>query len=130
MTYFEKIQSLTKEISNEVIDFSIERSKAHMPTQVSSEFLTNKEQGDWAEETRLRWINENSKKYIAVHYGKNDNVIAGEEGFEAFYNSYQEELDTIGKRPDLLIFDKEDFGLETNDISNYPLDKLAEIVKL
>lgn len=80
------------------------------PTMASSEFLTNKEQGDWAEQIVFKAINDNSPDYRAVKYGRSDSLAAGDVGFEAFYQSYQDELNTIGKRPDLLIFNRRDVG--------------------
>ena len=102
-TYFEKIQSLTKNIAPELVDFSLPRDIARTPTQASSNFITNKEQGDWAENLIVRAINNNAKNHIAVKYGKSDDLVAGEEGFDVFFQEFQNELDTIGKRPDLLI---------------------------
>ena len=83
------------------------------PTTVSSEFITNKEQGDWAERLVYGAINK-STKYVAVRYGRSDSLAAGEEGFKQFYEEYQSELNTIGKLPDLLIFNKTDYyeGIE------------------
>jgi hypothetical protein len=78
------------------------------PTMASSEFLTNKQQGDWAEEIVFNAINQNSDDYIAVKYGRSESLAAGDPGFEEFYRSYQNELNKIGKRPDLLIFRKKD----------------------
>lgn len=78
------------------------------PTMASSEFLTNKEQGDWAEQIVFNAINEHSADYCAVKYGRDDSLSAGDAAFEEFYMAYQEELNTIGKRPDLLIFRKSD----------------------
>lgn len=49
MTYFETIRNLTKNITSELVDFSQPRDIARTPTQASSNFITNKEQGDWAE---------------------------------------------------------------------------------
>lgn len=80
------------------------------PTMASSEFLTNKEQGDWAEQIVFRAINENSPDYRAVQYGRSDALAAGDPGFETFYQAYQDELNRIGKRPDLLIFKRSDVG--------------------
>lgn len=82
------------------------RSKASMPTQASSEFITNKQQGDWAENVIFRAVNDNSRSIVAVRYGKSDDLVAGDVGFEKFYKSYQAELDLIGKRPDLLLLRK------------------------
>lgn len=92
------------------MDLSINREHGRMPSQVSSEFLINKEQGDWAEKTLLDAINKNSTKYLAVKYGRSDNLIAGDEKFSEFYEAYQKELDTIGKKPDILIFEKNDLA--------------------
>jgi len=130
MTYFERIRELTKSMPVELVDFSQPRDLARTPTQASSNFITNKEQGDWAENLVTRAINENSKNYVAVKYGKSDDLVAGEEGFDAFYQEFQNELDTIGKRPDLLIFKKSDFQKELGfDISNIPHERIIEYVK-
>ncbi len=112
MKYFEEVRELTKYIPTSIVDFSLQRDKTSPPTQASSNFITNKEQGDWAEDLIFRAINETSKNYIAVKYGKSDNLVAGDEGFDHFYNEFQNELDNIGKRPDLLIFRKSDFDSE------------------
>jgi type II restriction enzyme len=130
MQYFQKIRELTKNIPVELVDFSQSRDSAHTPTQASSNFITNKEQGDWAENLVTRAINENSKNYVAVKYGKSDDLVAGEEGFDAFYQEFQNELDTIGKRPDLLIFKKTDFQEKLGyDISHISHDQITEYVK-
>lgn len=78
------------------------------PTLANSEFLTNKEQGDWAEEIIYNAINQHSSEYLAVKYGREEDLAPGEDGFEAFYRAYQDELNNIGKKPDLLIFRKSD----------------------
>lgn len=130
MTYFEKIRSLTADIPIELVDFSQDRIPASTPTQASSNFITNKEQGDWAENLIMRAINNVSHNYIAVHYGKNDDLIAGDEGFDTFYQEFQKELDTIGKRPDLLIFKKSDFRKDLGvDISKIPHNEIDDYVK-
>src|SRR5699024_9804478 len=93
-------------------------------------FITNKEQGDWAEDLIFRAINQDSKNFVAVRYGKSDDIIAGEEGFDKFYNDFQDELDTIGKRPDLLIFKKDDFNDELgHNISNLEHSLIDDYVK-
>lgn len=127
MKYREKIKNLAQNVDITLADFTSERIRGNMPTQISSEFLTNKEQGNWAENTLLNGIN-NTSKLIAVHYGKNDSINAGDDGFKEFFEAYQDELDTIGKRPDILIFEKEDFPYDTYDISNFSNDVLDELV--
>ena len=122
MTYFDELREITKIIPDTIVDFSIPRDRTSPPTQASSNFITNKEQGDWAEDLIFRAINESSQNYIAIRYGKSDDLVAGEEGFDDFYNEFQDELDTIGKKPDVLIFRKTDFdtqlGLDISKINH------------
>lgn len=100
-----------------------------MPSQASSEFITNKQQGDWAEDLIFRAINENSHNVVAVKYGKSDDFVAGDAGFESFFRNYQTELDTIGKRPDILLFRKEDFDeCSGYDISAKSNDEVEQYV--
>lgn len=134
--YKESINEICKNIHTAVIDFSEPRSEASMPTQASSEFITNKQQGDWAEDVIFRAINNNSTNIVAVRYGKSDDLVAGDIGFDNFFNDYQKELDTIGKRPDILLFNKKDFdetlGLDissqkSSDIGGYVSKAIAGI---
>ncbi len=112
------------------MDFGLPRDPVRTPTQASSNFITNKEQGDWAENLVFRAINETSKNFVAIKYGKSDDLVAGEDGFDTFYQDFKDELDTIGKRPDLLIFRKEDFKNELGfDISQIPHHTITEYVK-
>jgi len=130
MTYKNLIRDITKNISPELVDFSIPRDRVRPPTQASSNFITNKEQGDWAENLLFRAINENSKNYIAVRYGKSDDLVAGEDGFDEFFIQFQEELDTIGKRPDILLFKKEDYDSKKGqDISHLPHNEITQYVQ-
>lgn len=130
MTYYDKIRELTKNVPVELVDFSQPRDQARTPTQASSNFITNKEQGDWAENLVTRAINETSRNLIAVKYGKSDDLVAGEEGFDSFYQDFQNELDTIGKRPDLLIFHKADYDVELGlDISQIPHYQITDYIK-
>lgn len=130
MNYYDKIRELTKNVPTELVDFDQPRDPARTPTQASSNFITNKEQGDWAENLIIRAINETSKNFVAVKYGKSDDLVAGEEGFDTFYQDFQQELDTIGKRPDLLIFHKANFdALLGFDISQVPHHQITEYVK-
>ena len=88
------------------------------PTMANSEFLTNKEQGDWAEQVVCRAINEFSDEYFAKEYGRSESIAAGDEGFADFYMEYQNELNAIGKRPDLLVFKLADFPNKNVDLEN------------
>lgn len=130
MNYCERISELTKGVPTTLVDFGLPRDPARTPTQASSNFITNKEQGDWAEDLVTRAINETSTKLVAVKYGKSDNLVAGEDGFDKFYQDFQTELDTIGKRPDLLIFKQADFDERLGfDISQIPHYTITEYVK-
>lgn len=128
MSYINRINNLIYNVNPEIVDFTVERQHSSVPTQVSSEFLTNKEQGDWAERTLIETINKTSKKYIAVKYGREDNIIAGEVGFKDFYEEYQKELDIIGKRPDILIFERNEYKYDNTNISQLSLTELDKIV--
>ncbi|MEY3869538.1 MAG: hypothetical protein RLZZ338_3429 [Cyanobacteriota bacterium] len=78
--YKEKIARLVKEAP-----FGIDpeiRIQNRPPTMASSEFLTNKQQGDWAEEIVFNAINQNSDDYVAVKYGRSESLAAGDKGFE------------------------------------------------
>ncbi|HRX30641.1 MAG TPA: AccI family restriction endonuclease [Tenuifilaceae bacterium] len=130
MTYYDRISKLIQVVPTTLVDFSLPRDPARIPTQASSNFIINKEQGDWAENLIFRAFNEASKNFVAVKYDKSDNLVAGEEGFDAFYREFQEELDSIGKRPDLLVFKREDFNAKLGyDISHNPHHTITEYVK-
>ena len=130
MSYCDKIRELTKKVPIELVDFKQLRDPARIPTQASSNFITNKEQGDWAENLIIRAINETSNNFVAIKYGKSDDLVAGEDGFDVFYQEFQNELDNIGKRPDLLILKKADFDSKLGlDISRVPHNQITEYVK-
>ena len=120
VSYRDIIEQLVKN-SPLNIDTNIEMS-GRIPTSASSEFITNKEQGDWAENIIFETINSYSSDYIAVHYGRNDNLSAGDEGFKEFYETYLHELNTIGKRPDILIFKRSDIH-EYSDLADDVIGK-------
>ena len=97
------------------------------PTQAFSEFMTNKEQGDWAERTFLENFNRSQDEFWAAKYGRSEDLVAGEPGFDAYYRLYQSELHEIGKRPDLLVFPRTTFQQvlgERIDISTMPRAEL------
>jgi len=95
------------------------------PTQASSNFLTNKEQGDWAEEIVFKAINEYSPDYVAIKCGRSESLSSGDPGFPEFYIDYQNELNTIGKKPDLLIFNKLDIDPTDIDLNDEETVKQA-----
>ena len=114
--YKDDILNLIKQSPLE-IDIEIQMS-GRPPTMANSEFLTNKEQGDWAERIVFKAINEYSEDYFAVEYGRSESIAAGDDGFADFYMEYQNELNAIGKRPDILIFKVGDFPGRIIDIEN------------
>jgi len=127
--YKNTINQLAQLVPKSIVDFDAARVRNSPPTQASSEFITNREQGDWAERLVLQAINKTNRNFVAVQYGKSDQFVAGEPGFEAFYESYQTELDLIGKRPDLLIFRVEDYDYDWSfNISRLPREALDQIV--
>ena len=63
MSYYERIRELTKKVPVTLVDFGLPRDPARTPTQASSNFITNKEQGDWAENLIVRAINTTSKNF-------------------------------------------------------------------
>ena len=64
MAYKDIINNICSTIHTGLIDFDEPRSEASMPTQASSEFITNKQQGDWAEDVLFRAINDNSENIV------------------------------------------------------------------
>jgi type II restriction enzyme len=111
-TILSLIEQSPLEIETEV------RMSGRPPTLASSEFLTNKAQGDWAEEIVFKAINEFSDDYFAVEYGRSESIAAGDDGFADFYMQYQSELNDIGKKPDILIFRVSDFSDRSVDVEN------------
>lgn len=129
--YRDIIKSKVENIQDEKIRESVfsEYKTKSAPTQASSNFITNKEQGDWAERLLYNAIDQTLNNFVVVKYGKSDNLIAGDDRFSDFYEEYQNELVEIGKRPDLLIFKKEDYDSELGrDISSYPHDQIDEYI--
>ncbi len=108
MPYKSRIAHLLHSLPSALrIDSDIE-IKARPPTMASSMFLTNKEQGDWAETIVLNAINDFSTEFRAIKYGREDSIAASDPGFPAFFTKYIRELNVIGKRPDILIYRKKD----------------------
>ncbi len=113
-TYAERMRILAEGVAekNPLINIFQKRYRGRSPTQAFSEFLTNREQGDWAENLLIKIINEKIPELVAVQYGRTENLIAGDPGFKDFYEKYQDELEELGKCPAILIYTKEDFTPE------------------
>lgn len=129
MNYLDRIQALKARLeamaSPAKLDLPFVESRP--PTQAFSEFLTNKEQGDWAEATFIANFNRTQSKLWAVKYGRSEDLVAGEPGFDAYYRNYQAELMAIGKRPDLLIFDRAWFAARWGDATDISALACAEL---
>lgn len=129
MEYLEKIDHLMKMLPKDIIDLIQRRRKTKPPTQAFSQFVINREQGDWAEDLLFRAIREIDRGIVPVRYGKTDKIIAGEPGFKEFYNKYQDELHRLGKKPDLLIFREDDYVEKWNyDITSLDIELLDTII--
>lgn len=122
-TYKDRISSLIDKFPLPIDkDYVVE---GRPPTSANSEFLTNKEQGDWAERLVVKAINGFSEDFVAVPYGRSDSIAAGDSGFADFYKAYQRELNEIGKKPDILIFSRGDAPTAKSDIDDEECVKRA-----
>lgn len=132
--YQSRINSLIASIDTTLVDFSYKLKydeNERVPTQAFGEFLTNREQGDWAEKSIIKAINNTYDDIVAVQYGKNENIIAGDPGFKSFYKEYKKELVTIGKRPDVLIFSKDIYEKYKGiDFTSLSVEEQLEIIPL
>lgn len=128
-SYKEKIARLVVQNAPLGIDPDV-KIEGRVPTMASSEFLTNKQQGDWAEQVVFNAINNHSSEYVAVQYGRSESLAAGDEGFDDFYRSYQDELNTIGKRPDILIFKRSDITSELIDMNDDIVRKAVAAIEV
>ena len=131
--YQQRIAELVKQIpiTTAILDAQVGNSRT--PTQATSDFLIHKEQGDWAEDLMFQSVLgvQDNFNYVPVKYGRNDNLSAGEAGFAEFYQFYQRELVEIGKRPDLLLFSKNDYNSDWGfDISMCDRVDLNNVVPL
>lgn len=133
MTYVSELQQIIDSLDISLVDFGLEltydENNEKVPTQAFGEFLTNREQGDWAEQSLISAINDKYESLVAVPYGKNENLIAGDPGFKEFYKKYKKELCEIGKRPDVLIFEAEQYEPYRNmDLTQLSFDEQQDIV--
>ena len=128
-SYKEIINELVSDIPKHIVDLRAIRKRGAAPTQAFSDFLTHSEQGDWAEGLFFRALKDIESKYFAVRYGKADKITAGDPNFKKFYEGYQDELDTIGKRPDILLFRNGDlkwnYGDDISKLDNKQLDLIV-----
>ncbi|PIS35653.1 MAG: hypothetical protein COT36_01240 [Parcubacteria group bacterium CG08_land_8_20_14_0_20_38_56] len=129
MSYKDHINKIASQISPSILNLCAVRKKGNPPTQAFSDFLTHNEQGDWAETLLFKALQKVELPFVPVRYGKADKIIAGDPNFKTFYNAYQNELSSIGKRPDILLFNKKSYKKEWgDDISKFSRAKLLKII--
>lgn len=130
MSYQKVVKNLSEKIPVDIVDINLLRKRGTPPTQAFSDFISHNEQGFWAENLFYTCLDNLAPKYIPVKYGRSDKIIAGDEGFKDFYNLYQDELNAIGKRPDILLFTNDNYKkINVRDISSLSSSELDKIVK-
>lgn len=102
--------------------FNYKDRSTNPPNKSYSNFITNKKQGDWAEKVIYRSF-EN-----IIKYGRYQNLLPEDKGFNQYWKDYHNELQMIGKRPDLLLYSegflKENNNLEQKILNNCCSDKV------
>src|SRR3989304_3895933 len=123
-------------ISRDIVDFRIKYAASkyktpRAPTSAHSNFLINRQVGDWTEALLRTSFNQQFSGFKAIKYGAGGNLVAGDEGFKGMFQDYHAEIKTIGKRPDLLIFDERtvDSLHLPDDISEVESSQLTNIAK-
>ncbi len=102
------------------------------PARASEAFLSTIAQGMWAEEKLIEAIN-STDKLIAIRYGQsryNGELISNKEAWQKYIERVYSQMSIYGKRPDLLIFRKEDIvDLDIpTDISERDEEDIKDIV--
>lgn len=125
--YFSELCEIAKNIPRQTLDLTVPRKRSKPPSQAFSDFTIHREQGYWAERMLAAGLSEAvGSDYDIVKYGKSDTIIAGQDGFKEFYEQYQDELDAVGKKPDVLVFRKNVVGKA--DISMMDIQEHAGVV--
>ncbi|HVY88436.1 MAG TPA: AccI family restriction endonuclease [Hyphomonadaceae bacterium] len=121
---------IARGVSADSVDFDSPIRRGRRPGNARSEFLANRAMGDWAESALQAAYNALHTGCVAAKYGNADRIVAGDEDFPDFYDAYQAELATIGKRPDLLLLPEAiATSLGTDDISELPAKALNPVVE-
>jgi len=128
MSYSRYVDSLASSLPNELRP-KLPRVIPQTPTAASSAFLINRNIGDWGENIVYESLSKLAPDYIAVKYGRNGDLLADGAAFKKFYKSYQAELDDFGKRPDLLLFHKDDFHGDISDLSETDNEEISDLVQ-
>jgi len=130
--YDRAIQALVNcGISQNVTDYRHGYTTPRRPTAAHSNFLINRQLGDWTESLLRASFNQQFEEYKAAKYGAGGGLVAGDAGFKEMFTDYHAEIRTIGKRPDLLIFNRETFDRLhlPDDISEFEPSQLYETAK-
>jgi hypothetical protein len=85
-------------------------------------------QGRWAEDKAIQTIN-NHPSLRAIRYGQSRISFVGKEQFLEYWLKLHEQVQTYGKRPDVLIFRKEDDLNCPDDISERDEEEVMKIVE-
>jgi len=115
-------------LPDNIINLNKIQRKRTPPTGVRSEFLMNRALGDWAEEKILDAFTAQFPDFLPSKYGNSDNIVAGDPKFKSFFNAYVQELGKVGKRPDILIFERDMNKSLPRDISNFDPEMLQQII--
>ena len=101
------------------------------PARASEAFLSTIAQGMWAEEKLMEAIN-SSPHLRAIKYGQsryNHELISSKEAWKEYVTKVYSQMSKFGKRPDILIFRKEDVPADTpQDISEKEEEEIKDIV--
>lgn len=97
------------------------------PTDARSEFLANRAMGDWAENLLAGALRTISPDWQVSHFGETNSIAAGHQDFKAHYLNGLEEVRLHGKRPDLLLFDKNMTPGVAENLSILEFDEIDQI---
>ena len=103
---------------------------SHPPSDASSNFMINRNLGDWGEGLVRDSIDASTTGHFAVKYGRSGDLIAGDPQFKEKWKEYAIELFTNGKRPDVLVFSNGSYKLDTRDISESKDADIQDLVRL
>lgn len=118
-------------IERDVIDYRHGYITPRRPTAAHSNFLINRQLGDWSESILRQGLSDSFDEFKAVRYGAAGGLVAGDPSFKEMFQRYHEEIRRIGKRPDLLLFKREHVN-ELNlpdDISDFAASRLFDIAR-
>lgn len=120
MTYFDKLCAAQRSVARVLTAKGVHENHVNFggpgdppertpraPTDARSEFLANRAMGDWAENLLADALRTTCPAWLISHFGETNSIAAGHPDFKAHYLGGLDEVRLHGKRPDLLLFDKE-----------------------